>query len=337
MKFKLTFLATIFGLVIAFGANAEVIFHEPGDFSPSGIDVMYDAQQRIYKMWYYAVDPNISKHDIIYYRTSYDKINWSTRIEVLNPLEMGAMIGGTVFAVGDPSVIKESQWGIWTYIMYLTVCRDVCNFSDNEIWSVISTDGVNWILPEPLLKKTTAGNYNKGASEPSVIVDSSVSGVHYKVYYTEQGLAADLTKIKLAYAGPDRRLIRQAGGQVSKIVYSNHLNKMVSSANLEWINNRWYLFFNMWDADANNLRIDLYRIYSSNNESFNTRAQSAIVTHPRSPNPPPYCACTGSGALDLPGPSYEVFYAKYKPVNGLCNDTILISGDEVHRDVKYYY
>jgi len=207
--------------------------------------------------------------------------------------------GTKVFAVGDPSVLVEYIQGKKQYTMFLTVCVDrsiehneklKCRQQDNEIWSVISNDGINWNIPVKFITNTTPGNEGLGSGEPSVIIDNKGKR-HYKIYYNQRTPETSY-KIQVSYADGLRKLIRMPDSSVGKTVYTNGNEQavspdsfnMVSSPEVEFINNKWMLIFNNWGFNGDELKIDIYKIKSDNNEKWLFNDRILVVNHDRTKN-----------------------------------------------------
>ena len=144
-----------------------------GDYLFSGYNIY--APTLIYadgicEMWYGGwQEPSDYNNDNIYYRTSVDCLNWSDPITVLTPEELP-----NSYHVNDASVTRHFNTanGMWQYTMFFTSCAPPCNgYSDSQIWSSVSADGLSWSNHQMLLEG--------GPSDPSAAFEDEGWWVYY--------------------------------------------------------------------------------------------------------------------------------------------------------------
>ncbi len=157
------------------------------NYSPA---VTYDDQDQDFKMWY--GEQGTDGHDHILYRVSNDGVNWSGPSVIYTYIDFANQTGDSpqnVVHVNDPSVVKflNPASNQYQYTMFLTVCGRSGNPctgapSGNDVWSLVSADGINWVAPVLLAPNLPSGYAQPTA--PSVILDSSgPSQTAYHVYY----------------------------------------------------------------------------------------------------------------------------------------------------------
>lgn len=126
-----------------------------------------------YKMWYGGwQEESDYPNDNIYYRASSDGVAWSRPRTVITPEQLPSS-----FHVNDPSVTKHFNPAneLDQYTMFYTNCIPPCNgFSDSQIWSSVSADGVNWSNHQVLL--------TGGPSDPSAVYE----GGGWSVYFVDR-------------------------------------------------------------------------------------------------------------------------------------------------------
>jgi len=204
-----------------------------------------------YSLWYSGWQKQNS-YDSIYYRSSLNGSHWSNPYKIISPMD----IGPDYIHVGDPNVTKHFNETnqTWQYTMFYTACLEPCNQENNEIWSAVSNDGLNWMYHQILLAGPS------GPAEPSAIIDQNDDGTFWKVYYVDR---LDATKVKMVRVDTDRHAFAVS------VVYQP-ANRLGALANPEIrkLNNTWALFFNYYIGDP----LDYVLICRSNsvsNEKWN--------------------------------------------------------------------
>jgi len=239
-------------------------------YSPT---VIYDAQAHIYKMWYGGWQTNADyPHDKIYYRTSTDGLAWTGPTTVLTPTQ----VGPSAVHVNDPSVTKiyNAVDNRYQYTMFYTVCVNTCtNNTDNQIWSSISTDGINWVIHAPLIE-------SNGASTPSSIVSKKSNGSVWTVYYSNTSENGNLpTHVFSADVDGNRKIINH-----DAVVYTyNADDGILANPEVRQIGNDWDLFFNVYHTvpGASHATADIYVSTANTNRYWeSTSAHSMIANNP---------------------------------------------------------
>jgi hypothetical protein len=235
-----------------------------------GSSVMYDQQEQIYKMWYMGWQVSGEVNDRIYYSTSLDGKNWGPSQTVFSPFEMYLEHGAVPIMThtGDPSVTKHynSISGQYQYTMFYTACHSPCSElpgnNENEIWSIVSSDGIHWSYPIPLLWGVI------GPAEPSAIIDNA-GNVFWKVYYADR-LEADV--IKMAKVDGNRNAISVESA------YWHAGPGVISGPEVRYINGKWTLFFNDLSGDGSTLVRNIHKVTSAINTHWPTGAQPLIAS-----------------------------------------------------------
>lgn len=214
-----------------------------------------------HKMWYGGWQKESDyPNDNIYYRTSTDGLSWSSPLTVLTPEQMPV----PTTHVNDPSVTKHLNEanGLFQYTMFYTVCIPPCNgFSDSQIWSAVSPDGVNWSDHQVLL--------TGGPSDASAVFE----GGGWSVYFVDRLDQQTVRKVEVA---GDRTV-----SSTVEVVYidPNHIG------NVEvFFDGTWQMFFNRFGA--NPTRVDIYRSVSWGPATLVIENKGAI------------CATTAPGVLE---------------------------------------
>ncbi len=264
-----------------------------------------------YKMWYSGWQTQADyPNDRIYYRTSVDNTSWSAPLTVLQP----ASIGPSVTHVGDPSVTKHFNGvsGTWQYTMFYTVCVNPCEQQHNQVWSSVSSDGINWHTHIPLLQS------GSGPAEPSAIIDPQGDGTFWKVYYLDR---FDPLRVKMVRVNGNRN------GFAVQVVYTYPRQpvdiNVISSAEVRPINGKWQLFFNAFQGPAGNpggvplMRVDLYKVESFSNESWGSNPYEVLISN----GGPTHCATTTPGVLPAGGTDYHLYFGLVpRNADGTCMD-----------------
>jgi hypothetical protein len=253
----LRYLAVLALIFVALSVtSADTIISENSMFTGFNIyspTVIYD--NGVYKMWYGGWQTQSDyPHDKIYYRTSTDNVHWSPSITVLTPAD----IGSNVAHVNDPSVTKHFNTtnGQWQYTMFYTICINTCHQADNQIWSSVSTDGINWKFNQTLL----AGS--PGPSEPSAVVEApQLNGGFWKVYYEDR---LDQPKIKMVSVDGNRHAVSGSVLVVYTLPPNVGVGVSIANPEVKLVNGTWQLFFNAYlPTEA-----DIYKVESTSNASW---------------------------------------------------------------------
>lgn len=139
--------------------------------------------------------------------------------------------------VNDPSVtiFRNQVNGATQYTMFFTLCPYPCiedsKYNQAEIWSVVSSDGVNWRYPQLLLE----GPAN-GPAEPSVIYDPEPGGVIWKVYYINRLQAREVQMVKV---DGNRKVV----GAPTRVFQWNQQG-LISSVEVKKVGSRYVMLFN---------------------------------------------------------------------------------------------
>lgn len=254
-----------------------------------------------YMMWYGGwTSGSDYPNDRIYLKTSRDGKNWSEPTEVLNPKQ----INPNGVHVNDPSVVidKNQANGLYQFTMAYTYTASAHDQSRSEVWTSVSPDGINWYYHQPLL------NSSLGSAEPSIITDpDNVAGTLWKVYYVDR---MEPTQVKMVKVRGSRTALP------SQTVFSRPA-QVISSVDVKFFNNKWQLFFNVFQAGAAPsilAGIDLYKVVSNRNDSWASNTEvSVFQTLPsRDQN---VCGTITPAILPLSGAVFEVFFG-IVPRNG---------------------
>lgn len=239
----------------------NVLVNEFNVYAPSVI-----IDDALYKMWYGGwrnASDSLSNGDMIYYRSSVDNVDYSSRgvRTVLTP----SMIGPNAMHVNDPSVTMPTVSVIgYKYVMFYTVGVKPGAFTDTEIWSSESQDGINWVNH----KMIATG----GASEPSAVWDSGLN--IWRVYCSDRH---NLGEIGMFVVNQWRNAVS------AQSVYSNYgLGTGMSNPEVKYFNHSWQLFFNVWLHNPDH--VDIYKVTSSSLTDFNSSSPELIVHNEAAPN-----------------------------------------------------
>jgi len=267
-------------------------------YAPSTLYVV-DTHYLWYSGWQSAADwPN----DNIYFRSSLDGLDWSDPITVITPEDVPG-----IYHVGDPSVAPA--WDAVneriTFVMFYTACLDPCTYqSDNEIWSAVSEDGINWSGHRPLVAN------GMGAAEPSALFALGAlggGGAAWEVYYVER---LDAQLVKLARVDIDRNVID------TQVVYRHATGgtEAISGVHVGRFNNRWNLFFNVFYGTPLD-RVDIYKTESISRYSFPELGIPQIENQG-----PDFCATLTPSALPLQDGEYALYFGLVpRQPDGSCN------------------
>ena len=164
------------------------------------IDNTAPANER-YKMWYSALDDNISRNVYrIGYATSANGTNWSKNGNnpVLGPVPDSPLVYG---GVADPVVIKDGS----VYKMWYS---GITGAGQGEFWINYATsdDGINWSEnPNPVLDTSGENSLNCVAiGQPDVIFNGSLYEMWYSCWYNT---TLEYWDIEIAYATSDDGII----------------------------------------------------------------------------------------------------------------------------------
>lgn len=255
-----------------------------------------------YKMWHSAWQESWESQDTIYYRTSSDNASWSNAFPVYKAawLEASApSMAGLVEHVTDPSVTRHVNGvtGQVQYTMFFTICKRPavgvpCDVqAGNEIWSVVSSDGVGWQYPQPLI----TGSSGKWASEPSAVIDQQPNGTFWKVYYDDR---VDSTKVKMVGVDGNRNVVYDYGA----VLTTSNPPMTLANPEVKYFNGQWHLFVNHYVP--NGTVANIYKVTSSSNESFSVGAAQGIVIN----GGVPYCGTVAPGVLPVGGNQYDIYF-----------------------------
>jgi len=160
--------------------------NEWDDYYVFGASIIYDEEEKIYKMWYAGCDSSISFCFLkIGYAISTDGIHWMRhKTPVLFP---GAPGSWDVYDVYEPAVIKSGG----VYEMWYSGFDGYYN----RIGYATSTNGINWTkYPDYVLGTGESGEWDSLSVEtPAVIKDNGT----YKMWYSGQ---KGLLSYKIGYA-----------------------------------------------------------------------------------------------------------------------------------------
>ena len=245
--------------------------------------VIYDEQEGVYKMWYGGWQSSYdAPNDRIYYRYSFDSVNWSVPTTVISPF--GVHYAGV--HANDPSVTKTYNeiTNAWQYTIFYTLCYGGCSDAESEIWSAVSGDGVNWYYHQSVLPN--------GATNPSVIYEPDTNGAVWKLYYINRVEGAQ--EVKMVQVDGLRFAI------TTPISVFQPASTTVGDLEVRQIAGVWTLFYNKMGAT----NVDLYFAESLDNASF--PSSSPFIVTAGSPH---FCAALTPGVLPLSGGSYKLFFS----------------------------
>lgn len=194
-----------------------------------------------------------------------------------NPLNEPCLTDTTkcISHVNDPSVsiIKNSINGSIQYTMFFTLCpwpcREIADFNQSEIWSVVSADGLRWTHPQVVLRGTQLG-----PAEPSVIYDPDNNGV-WKLYYINR---LQSTQVQMS------RINGLRLPTSTQTVYSWNRGSIISSIEVRKMGSTYSLFFNQWNGYAlvdkigYAQSINIYQVDSNVPTGWATGKETALVT-----------------------------------------------------------
>ena len=292
----------------------KALFEGQNIYGPS---VLFDQKNKKYEMWYFGWHDEGQVNDRIYYRSSksgldfgasnkYDVVYTGETLENQSPL--AKKIG--VNHVGDPSVtkIKNEVTGQYQYTMFFTVCLGGCKQKDNQVWSIVSNDGKNWLFPTPLLSSTL------GSAEPTGIFDPDPkTGRIWRVVYTDR---LDPKKIKMVNVGGNRKVI---GNPITLYSLPKEIKGVVSGAELKRIGNKLHLFFNRHVGTGANYKIIIEKVTAPTYTSFqqeNSTSTISVIDHgPGSP----FCSATTPSVYVTGSDSYNLYFGlARRRNNGMC-------------------
>jgi hypothetical protein len=231
---------------------SQTIFEGRNVYSPS---TTYDADSAVFKMWYGGWQTTADyPHDKIYYRTSRDGSTWSAPRAVLTPSQLP--VAST--HVNDPSVVKifNAITKKPQYTMFYTVCIAPCRrTADNQLWTSVSPDGVNWSLNMPLIR-------TQGASEPAAIISPAGAAAVWRVYYSNTSEANNATTHILFADVDGNRKVLQEGA----IAYTHRGPGVLANPEVRKIEGVWNLIFNVYQTrpGSNRNTADVYIARSVN-------------------------------------------------------------------------
>lgn len=286
-------LAVLFTIFAMGRAYCDILLDE--QLMISGVNIYAPTiikEDIIYKMWYGGWQEG-GFNDQIYLRISTDNLYWSPPLVVLTPSD----ISPNALHVNDPSVtlLFDPARQEWQYTMFYTVCMKPCSQADNQIWSSVSRNGVDWVFHQPLLTS------NHGSAEPSAVAVVSEDAT-WKVYYVDRD---DATKVKMVKVGRDRKV---AAGPLT--VYEN-AELTVSGAEVRQVGSSWTLFFNSFFAD----HVDIYKSVSTSNEQWPTTFSTVISNAGTI-----WCAAMTPGALAASTMDYDLYFGRTpRDPGGDCN------------------
>lgn len=234
------------------GPDSHAIFKGRNVYSPW---LEYDEASQSLKMWYGGWQaPSDYPHDKIYYRTSKDGSAWSAPRTVLSPAQLPVRSAH----VNDPSIVKvmNSITRKPQYTMFYTVCvRPCASNSDNQLWTSVSADGLNWTLHRPLI---TTG----GAAVPSAVEVRESGRAVWRVFYSNTSEANNSpTHIFMAEVDGRRNVLRK-----DVIVYTHSGPGVLANPEVRNINGTWNLLFNVYHTrpGAKRNTADVYLAQSNN-------------------------------------------------------------------------
>jgi hypothetical protein len=296
MKTAITLLAAIYSM----NTHAQVLVSQHEDFSGLNVyspSLILESSARSYKMWYggWQSDSDYGT-DKIYYRTSDDGMNWSSPVTVIVPSQV---LSGAVLA-NDPSVTKHlnAATHAYQYTMFYTLCVNPCSdYSNNQLWSAVSNDGIHWLYHKPVLQG------NEGSSEPSAIIDPQADGTFWKVYYSNTAENhANPNHIFMAAVDGNRNVIR------TRTAFTHEGSGVIANPEVRHLNALWRLFFNVYSTDPASGRTtaDISVVASPNNRSWSS-SESKLITNNLSGA---ICATVAPGVLVLPSNRMGLYFGQ---------------------------
>jgi len=200
--------------------------------------------------------------------------------------------------VGDPSVTKHTNPVDHSvmYTMFFTAQRRVSPAQESkggeavwmhhnqEVWSAVSVDGINWILPQVLLQNTNVNindpldiSNSHGPAEPSAVVkDTPTAGYVYDVYY-EDRLRAD--KVQVVHVNGNRQATF-----VTDAYNDPHQHYLTVNPDVQKHGSTYTLLFNDY-AQGN---ADILKVTASSYAGFTGAPEYLINSHDAScPQPSP--------------------------------------------------
>jgi hypothetical protein len=232
-------------------AGPKTIFTGRNVYSPT---VEYDASSDSLKMWYGGWQSSSDyPHDKIYYRTSKDGSTWSAPRTVLSP---GRLPIANIH-VNDPSVVKiiNTVTGRPQYTMFYTVCvRPCARNADNQLWTSVSADGINWVLHKPLIR-------TNGAAVPSAIALRGSGLAIWRVFYSNTNENnAKPTRVFFADVDGNRNVLRK-----DAVAYLHQGSGVIANPEVRKVDGIWNLLFNVYHTrpGAKRNTADVYLAQSS--------------------------------------------------------------------------
>lgn len=183
--------------------------------------------------------------------------------------------------VGDPSVTMDLNQVTQSpqYTMFFTVCPKPCRetptFNQNEIWSAVSSDGMNWGNYQVLLRGTSSG-----PAEASVVYDPDPAlGSVWKVYYINR---IPYNDVSVAYVNGLRQAIK------TQNVYTWKQEGIISSVEVRKTAKGWSMFFQNYlgyvidkkTGEVGPANSDIYEVDSENNLHWISGSEYPLITHP---------------------------------------------------------
>lgn len=305
--------ATVFITECACTYAADTVYSMNVDFSGKNVYApTLLKNQGTYQMWYSGWQTDADyPYDKIYFRSSADGINWSTSQAILNKSQVA-----NSHHLGDPSVTYHynAASNTYQYTMFFTVCMNNCaepqggTYNDNELWSAVSTDGVNWLYPKRLFKSTNSSGASQGAAEPSAILESGTDGTFWKVYYADR---LDPLKIKMLHVNGNRDVIGQPA-----TVFQFNGGGAISGPEVRFIDNRWMLFFNV-SVGIPLKAHDVYKAESFTNTSWTGSAP--LISNSLTST---ICGESTPGVIPLSANQYELYFGQVlRSSDGSCDMT----------------
>lgn len=294
-------------------SHAQTVTSMQNIFSGPNIyanNVIYDSQDGMYKMWYGGWQSNIQSNDYIYYRASFDGITWyPVYFPILTPealqskykLRTGETIN--VQHVNNPSVTKHFNVtnGQYQYTMFFTVCVYPCNAADNQIWSMVSSDGVNWDYPIKL-----ALNFQDNSGGPiAANVVQSTNGPAGTFWRVQTGVSVG--------SGNSIYLIHVSGDRVA---LDNPTKVFTSSSGLAqnpsriYVDGKYYMFFNSANTYGG---YNVNYVTSSDDETWGGETVLIAV------NNSPICAAQTPQALATGMSTFNLYMSWSLSSSGTCN------------------
>lgn len=253
-------------------------------YSPS---VIFDNGR--FEMWYGGwQSASDLPNDRIYFRASVDGLNWSAPTQVLSPSQLP---GASFTHVNDPSVTKHRNAanGMLQYTMFYTACAAPCAQGDNQIWSAVSSDGLNWSHHQVLLSSTSLG-----PAGPSAVIDPQPDGTFWRLYYVDR---FDPWRVKVANVNGDRRA-------TSASVAFENASELMGDVEVVRFGTEWHLFFGAFVFHGNTLdRVDVKKVVSASPMRWTGVARTLISNSGSA-----VCATITPGVLQTGARSYSLFF-----------------------------